>query len=376
MATGLITASNLKLRDGPNGSVVDVLVRGERVEVTVRNGDWLRVATLGGGPAKLGWIRSSFLAEEAEPAGLSARGPIISARPIGPASAPDTETRADPRTLGIADHRLTADGKPVLFIKSPSTGGTLPRDTAILVMHFTYGGTARSSAEWFRDPKNPGSSAHVVVDRDGSFVQCVPFDTVAWHAGKSRWKGIIGLNNHALGIELANWGYLQRSVGGWQSYTGTKIAEPVMALHRNGNPHGETTPIGWEPYPDVQFRAAAALARTLIRVYALTEIVGHDDIAPGRKWDPGPAFDMARFRALVFGDRGQDGDTRLKVSALEGLNLRSGPGLDFEIRQVLPAGAIVEPLERQGNWTSVSVINDQGEPSRSGWAHGRFLEPV
>jgi N-acetylmuramoyl-L-alanine amidase len=105
----------------------------------------------------------------------------------------------------IKNHKLLWDNKAVEFIKSASIGAALPNPTRILVMHFTYGASARSSAEWFRNPANPGSSAHVVVDRNGSVIQCVPFDTIAWHARKSRWKELVGLNNHALSIEMANW---------------------------------------------------------------------------------------------------------------------------------------------------------------------------
>ena len=69
--------------------------------------------------------------------------------------------------FSIGDDRLLLDGRPVEFIKSIFGGGGFgaghPR---ILVMHFTFGASGRSSASWFRDPANPGSSAHLVVDRE------------------------------------------------------------------------------------------------------------------------------------------------------------------------------------------------------------------
>lgn len=197
--------------------------------------------------------------------------------------------------------RLLADGRAVEMIPSPYVSGRFAAPPPILVMHFTYGASARSSAEWFRAAENKGSSAHVVIERDGATLQCVPFDVVAWHAGGSSWKGKTNLNRTSIGIEMANWGYLKRKGDGWASYTGAPIADPVIAVHRNGNPDGSRSPIGWEPYPEAQFAAAVAIARALVAAYGITEIVGHDDIAPDRKWDPGPAFDMARFRAAVFG---------------------------------------------------------------------------
>ncbi len=116
-------------------------------------------------------------------------------------------------------------------------------------MHYTSGGTALSSANWFRSPANPGSSAHLVIDRDGSVIQCVDLTRIAWHAGASAWKKRSNLNRFAIGIELANWGALQRKGQGWASYTGVRIADPVLARHRNGNPDGSSGLIGWEGFP-------------------------------------------------------------------------------------------------------------------------------
>lgn len=274
-------------------------------------------------------------------------------------------------TIG-ADH-LRRNGKPVLSKMSPYIGGALPKPTRFLVMHFTYGASADSSAEWFRSKDNPGSSAHLVIDRDGSVIQCVRFDKVAWHAGKSKWRDVTGLNRHAFGIELANWGPLHREGGEWKSHTGVTIAHPHMATHKNGNPNGEKAPIGWEPYPDVQFKAAVEIARLLVTTYGVREIIGHDDISAGWKWDTGPAFDMAHFRSLIFGGRADDGGTSLTVDVAEGLNLRTGPGTTFPVIELLPAGTLVEPIERDGKWLGVSVLNAQGEPSQTGWIHEHYV---
>ena len=273
----------------------------------------------------------------------------------------------------IKGHALLKDNQSVDFIESPYVGGPLPKDMRILVMHFTYGASGRSSAEWFRSPDNPGSSAHVVVDRDGSVIQCVKFGTVAWHAGNSRWKNLVGLNKFAIGIEVANWGYLRPSGAGWSSHTGVSISNPVLAIHKNGNPNETAGPIGWEPYSEAQFEASAAIARALISAYGIDEIVGHDDISPGRKWDPGPAFDFDRFRTVVFGGDADEGDSRLVVAVAEGLNLRAGPGTGEPVIILLPAGTLVEPLARSGQWLNVSVIGEAGEPTYTGWVHGHYL---
>jgi N-acetylmuramoyl-L-alanine amidase len=196
---------------------------------------------------------------------------------------------------------LRIDGRPVEQIPSRNTGGAFAATPHIVVMHFTAGGSARTSAQWFASARNTQSSAHVVIERDGTVIQCVDFGKVAWHAGKSSWHGLSGLNQYAIGVEMANWGYLQAQNGLWVNGAEKPIADPVMAMHRNGNPDGSTHPIGWEPYPAAQFEAAVKVVNALKTAYGIKEIVGHDDIAPRRKSDPGPAFDMARFRKLVLG---------------------------------------------------------------------------
>lgn len=278
--------------------------------------------------------------------------------------------------FSIRSHKLLRDSRAVDFLRSPYVGATLPDPTKILVIHFTFGGTGRSSAEWFRDPSNRGSSAHVVVDRDGSVIQCVPFDTVAWHAGKSRWRDLVGLNQYALSIELANWGYLQPAGDGWASYTGARVSEPFIGVHKNGNPDGSRSSIGWERYSEVQFSTAIDIARVFVDTYGVEEIIGHDDIAPDRKWDPGPAFDILRMRAQVFGDRGHSADIRMKVLPSDGLNLRAGPGIQYDVRKLLSKGTIVQPIERDRRWISVSVIGPSGEPTDTGWVNSEYLGDV
>ncbi len=276
--------------------------------------------------------------------------------------------------FSIRKHRLVAEGRAVDLLLSANTGGLFAETPRILVIHFTSGASARSSAEWFRAPQNRSSSAHLVIDRDGSVVQCVPFDTVAWHAGRSQWKGLVGLNRHSLGIELANWGDLTRRGAAWVTSTGMPIPDPVMAAHRNGNPDGSRSPIGWEPYPEAQLRTATEIARALAETYGIAEIVGHDDIAPTRKSDPGPAFPMERLRAAVIGSgRDEDGDPALRVAAAGGLNLRSGPGTGFSVLELLPQGTMVRPSERDGRWFDVAVLDGDGRARRSGWVHSAYL---
>ena len=104
-------------------------------------------------------------------------------------------------------------------------------------------------------------SSHFLIRRDGELVQFVPCAKRAWHAGESSWKGRERCNDFSIGIELE----------------GT----------------GET------PFTDTQYRKLAELTRALQERYPIADIAGHSDVAPGRKHDPGPHFDWARYRGML-----------------------------------------------------------------------------
>jgi AmpD protein len=116
----------------------------------------------------------------------------------------------------------------------------------------------------FRDTAALRVSAHAVIRRDGAITQYVPFGMRAWHAGQSHYQGRSACNDFSIGIELE----------------GT-----------------DTT-----PYTDAQYASLALLVRVLLASFptlSTDRIAGHSDIAPGRKTDPGPAFDWQRWRKLL-----------------------------------------------------------------------------
>lgn len=104
-------------------------------------------------------------------------------------------------------------------------------------------------------------STHFFIRRDGETIQFVPCEKRAWHAGESCWQGRSRCNDFSIGIELEG---------------------------------SDTT-----PFTDTQYQALAALTRALQKTYPITDIVGHSDIAPGRKTDPGPCFDWDRYRTAL-----------------------------------------------------------------------------
>ena len=103
-----------------------------------------------------------------------------------------------------------------------------------IVMHYTGGGDARSSALYLADPATK-ASAHVVVARDGQIFQLVPFDKRAWHAGASALAGREHVNAFSIGIELANAGRLTRRDDRWFTWFGHEIPQAEKAP-RTGTP--------------------------------------------------------------------------------------------------------------------------------------------
>jgi N-acetylmuramoyl-L-alanine amidase len=159
-----------------------------------------------------------------------------------------------------------------------------------LVIHYTAGASAMSSIDWWKKLNN-GVCAHFVIDRDGTILQCRPCNRSAGHAGSSEWKdpntGItyFGLNSCSIGIELANGGDVYPD-----KFT---TLTPILAKHKNGGPEKR-----WEAYDPRQIAACKELSKVLVERYKLDDVVGHEDIAPKRKTDPGPAFPMGELRVF------------------------------------------------------------------------------
>ena len=117
---------------------------------------------------------------------------------------------------------------------------------------------------YFAEIKDLKVSSHVLIRRDGQLVQYVPFTARAWHAGKSCYQARDACNDFAIGIELEG--------------------------------------LDDERYEGIQYRRLAELIELLrghFPAIGETDIVGHSDVAPGRKTDPGPGFDWNQLRRLL-----------------------------------------------------------------------------
>jgi N-acetylmuramoyl-L-alanine amidase len=204
-------------------------------------------------------------------------------------------------TYSVTDNKL--DG--VRQVESPNKGGSLKR-LSYLVMHYTAGTSLEGTIRTFSDPAQQ-KSAHLVIGRDGALVQMVSFNQVAWHAGPSSWKPkgnllpIKSLNFYTIGIEMVNAGPLTRTQDGkFFAWWGAEIS-PREVVEVNPSLPTSFGKRYWHHFPEEQINAAIDVARTLVDTYHLQDVLGHSDIAPGRKTDPGPAFPMSNFKSVLFG---------------------------------------------------------------------------
>jgi len=145
-----------------------------------------------------------------------------------------------------------------------------PADAPVdmLVLHYTGMKTAEDALARMCDAEAK-VSAHYCIDEDGKVTRLVPEDKRAWHAGASYWRGETDINARSIGIELVNPGH----------------------------------EFGYRPFPEVQITTLTLLASAILRRHPIPprNVVGHSDIAPARKQDPGELFDWPRLARVKIG---------------------------------------------------------------------------
>ncbi len=272
----------------------------------------------------------------------------------------------------IVDHRLQfADGTVIPFVPTPNQGNAL--EPQYLIMHYTAGKDAESTIRWFTNP-DARASAHIVISRDGEVTQLVNFNRQAWHAGRSEWNGLTGMNRHSIGIELDNAGRLTRRMGKWYAWFDEFYPddEVLEATHKH-----QAHSSGWHTFTNIQLETALGVASALVKHYRLSDVIGHDDVAPYRKVDPGPAFPMLSFRSRVIG---REDDFMELYETTTNLNIRIGPGTDFEKLDISPLAKETEViiLNSFASWKYVEVTHEVADEGCGikGWVSGRYLKRV
>jgi N-acetylmuramoyl-L-alanine amidase len=160
---------------------------------------------------------------------------------------------------------------------SPNFDGrpeTVPID--MLVLHYTGMESAAAALARLCDPRSE-VSAHYFVDEGGEIYRLVPERKRAWHAGISAWRGWTDINARSIGIEMVNPGH----------------------------------EFGYRPFPEAQMAAVMELSQDIVARHPIhaRNVVGHSDVAPRRKMDPGEFFDWARLAAAGVGLWPADSET-------------------------------------------------------------------
>tara|TARA_E500000178_G_scaffold162312_1_gene161856 strand:+ start:1498 stop:2205 length:708 start_codon:yes stop_codon:yes gene_type:complete len=154
------------------------------------------------------------------------------------------------------------------FSNNRSKKNRLKNQIKFVIIHYTG---MQSEIESIKRLKNPKSkvSCHYLINRKGEIIQMVKDENVAWHAGKSKWKNFINLNNNSLGIELVNKGHQ----------------------------------FGYQNFSKKQISSLIGLCRSLKKKYSIKNenFLGHSDIAPLRKDDPGEKFPWKKLSTHKLG---------------------------------------------------------------------------
>lgn len=154
----------------------------------------------------------------------------------------------------------------IIHNPSPNRKSAPGRQVTCVIIHATATPMLASPLAWLCDPKS-GVSAHYLIDKDGTVYQLVHDDDIAWHAGESFWQGRSSVNAFSIGIELVNMND------------------------------------GVDPYPEAQKAACAQLTKAICSERGIpmdyNGITGHENIAPGRKHDPGMAWPWPEFYARL-----------------------------------------------------------------------------
>jgi len=139
------------------------------------------------------------------------------------------------------------------------------RPISIVVLHYTGMPDAESAIAWLRNPESR-VSCHYLIAEDGQILRMVAEENRAWHAGLSYWRGERALNGCSIGIEIVNPGH----------------------------------EYGYRPFTEEQMAALLPLLAGIVQRYrvAPANVVGHSDVAPARKEDPGELFDWERLARL------------------------------------------------------------------------------
>lgn len=208
----------------------------------------------------------------------------------------------------VRNDRLYQNGTPVHRVRTGrKSRGSLPSNPD-LVIHYTVGENFDSMVRALSAEGSGHGSSHIVLGREGEIAQVEDFKARLWHAGTSYWKGRKSLNSASIGIEVCCQGWLneRNEAGLWRQRSGRyrsrwfdvdsdklKIGKhPDRSVFiRTYGPGTQPNVCAWPGYTGAQMAVLKELVPMLVDFYNVRDVVGHDEISPGRKQDPGLCID-------------------------------------------------------------------------------------
>jgi N-acetyl-anhydromuramyl-L-alanine amidase AmpD len=249
-------------------------------------------------------------------------------------------------TLKIISDRLHLAGRAASFVPARCFGGRMSPE--LIVLHETAGRlNAGSSVSWFQDPACK-VSAHVVIERDGTIVQCVPFDMKAWHCDPSEWRGRPHVNHFSIGVELVGPGRLVRKGDELRAWFGkiepdADVREGSSPVHRQGL---------WLAYTEAQIDAVVSLCVALKQAYpGIQEVTTHAAICKPRfrKEDVNPLFPLDAVQRRIG-----EGLGKAPLPAITGLTIGArGTAVEAAQQRLAELGYQVGSRKADGRFDGV-----------------------
>jgi N-acetylmuramoyl-L-alanine amidase len=206
---------------------------------------------------------------------------------------------------------------------SPNFDDRLPNTPVdILLMHYTGMETGAGAVARLTDPE-ARVSAHYTVDEDGTIYAHVPEGKRAWHAGLSYWAGARDINARSIGIEIVNPGH----------------------------------EFGYRSFPDAQIAAVIALSLDILSRHAVPpeRVIGHSDVAPARKTDPGELFPWRKLALNGVGLWPENCQGRLDIPFTDGLRAFGyGVAPDMDVKDAI----VIEAFQRHWRPARIDGVAD------------------
>lgn len=192
--------------------------------------------------------------------------------------------------MRIVNDKLVGDNVVHTSTTKKSKGKLKPK---FLVIHYTASQNYKSDVQVLSS-SSAKVSCHLVIGPNGEVTQIGDFTDILWHAGASEWKGYNSLNSYSIGIEVTCPGWLTDDM---KIHSGSPLSKDwtaIQAKHKNPNVHYKN----WAAFTTKQIDALKEIGMLLMDHYNLDEALGHDQIAPNRKIDPGPCCPDSVFSYL------------------------------------------------------------------------------